>query len=834
MSWQDWWRQLGFMYKPRMWKTDTSENSPWLPNPEEFLDLMTTPVLPPIRLDRFGRGIDNTHIDVALSEDFVTRTITLVRRLLGHEVAKSHGGYQAAPERQDYEGFAKSYAVMSEVALDRAHASSRPETIQLFQFAVWRFLMETVHREIEHLREELQVNSARERQQSSGNSLQLHERRVVLAKERQLLALRIHQTLFRHLEKVEGGELRRLRKSIIGISWPVPREILFNPLLLVTNPEAYDSLFENYPMLLIDNVGGRGFTHCNRLVLEHLPHFLPPWVAVGRLARAEETEPTTATASSSPFRADSGGPHACVEIDRFLNGSISQVELRGPKLSWLDEPENMNLLLQFGRLPKLGGETTESSRSKPLSPEKWLAYQKHLLTELETAFRKEELWRPMLASYALPRLPREVVGKLSMRDAFRYLAGLLSDRRLRQRVQGLGSRTESISSLRALKAEYRKILRTDRTTQHELLIQFLRDFCRFRRDAKYAYLAHKAMDRIRILAEADEINLSRTNGRLQEFVPQLESGQERRKIADHVVIKADVRGSSAITNQLLERNLNPAAHFSRNFFDPINRLIEEFGATKTFLEGDAVILTLFSYEDLSYQWLSVAHACGLARRIIEVIDWQNAQNRRYGLPDLEVGIGIAFTDGPPTFLYDGERPIMISPAINRADRLSSCSKRLRRSSLSTLTQGHGIEVVAPANDLQEFGDSGEGLIRYNVNGIELDAPAFFKLRKELVLRRVDLGPNGADEEPRRYFAGRYPDRKGRAHWVVIREAPIRIWVGNDFSTLEHRGRCFYEVVTDPGVIGMVREQLFPTIPQNPTPELNGRPQLNMVGRSAPN
>jgi len=45
------------------------------------------------------------------------------------------------------------------------------------------------------------------------------------------------------------------------------------------------------------------------------------------------------------------------------------------------------------------------------------------------------------------------------------------------------------------------------------------------------------------------------------------------------------------------------------------------------------------------------------------------------------------------------------------------------------------------------------------------------------------------------------------HMLVVREAPIRIWIGNDFSTLEHRGRHFFEVVTDRGTISRLRERL---------------------------
>ena len=51
---------------------------------------------------------------------------------------------------------------------------------------------------------------------------------------------------------------------------------------------------------------------------------------------------------------------------------------------------------------------------------------------------------------------------------------------------------------------------------------------------------------------------------------------------------------------------------------------------------------------------------------------------RSGLPPMEVGLGVAYQDSPPLYLMDGEHRIMISDAINESDRLSSCSKRVRK------------------------------------------------------------------------------------------------------------------------------------------------------------
>lgn len=223
------------------------------------------------------------------------------------------------------------------------------------------------------------------------------------------------------------------------------------------------------------------------------------------------------------------------------------------------------------------------------------------------------------------------------------------------------------------------------------------------------------------------------------------------------------------------------------------------------MEGDAVILSLYEYQDAPHDWLALCRAAGLARKILDVVDAQNAQNRKYDLPELELGLGIAWLGEAPAFLHDGDHEIMISSAINRADRLSSCAASLRMTSLGR-TLPRGVEVVVPVDQGIMQKDSGDNLLRYNVNGIELDPAAFPKLRQELVLHQVELdlpqyGPSSV------FHVGRYPDRTGLTRWLIVREAPVRRWVGDEVEGEDAEGRRFYEVVTCHEVMVKLKEKL---------------------------
>ena len=67
--------------------------------------------------------------------------------------------------------------------------------------------------------------------------------------------------------------------------------------------------------------------------------------------------------------------------------------------------------------------------------------------------------------------------------------------------------------------------------------------------------------------------------------------------------------------------MNPASYFSLNFYDPVNKLLAKYGATKVFLEGDAIILTILERE--GEPGLAVGRASVLAREIIEIVRGYN-------------------------------------------------------------------------------------------------------------------------------------------------------------------------------------------------------------------
>src|SRR5215472_17976645 len=120
------------------------------------------------------------------------------------------------------------------------------------------------------------------------------------------------------------------------------------------------------------------------------------------------------------------------------------------------------------------------------------------------------------------------------------------------------------------------------------------------------------MDKINVIGSQRLSELSKLNGTLYDLLLAEEGKTAGDKpMLRHVIVKADVRDSSRVTRSLVERAMNPASYFSLNFYDPVNKLLAKYGATKVFVEGDAIILALLERE--GEPALSVSQACVLAR-----------------------------------------------------------------------------------------------------------------------------------------------------------------------------------------------------------------------------
>jgi hypothetical protein len=390
---------------------------------------------------------------------------------------------------------------------------------------------------------------------------------------------------------------------------------------------------------------------------------------------------------------------------------------------------------------------------------------------------------PLLAQYSPPINPQQIKNALISREE-------------RRRVETLLEEHGKLSPA-GLHAAVKKVEGCKPAERAKIAGRFFADFTRYHRDLRRMEAVVAAMESVNVLGNERFRELSAINNTLYEFLLAEEQKPTEEKVIHHVVLKADIRESTTLTRTLLEKGLNPASYFSLNFYDPINKLLPKYDAKKVFIEGDALILALFESE--GEPALGVAQTCVLAKEIIQVVTAYNERSLAAGLPSLEVGIGISYQDSAPMYLMDGNKKIMISKALNESDRLSSCSKGMRRL-LENRELLFNVFSFKSVEDEDTGGNPDEFLLRYNIGGIHINQAAFQKLCGEISLQAFDLQvPMIWQKSTVRVYAGMVPLGQGSFHHIIVREGRITHVDARDFSLKQVTDRHYYEVCTHPKI-----------------------------------
>ena len=453
--------------------------------------------------------------------------------------------------------------------------------------------------------------------------------------------------------------------------------------------------------------------------------------------------------------------------------------------SWMNVPENARELVGTG---------TPEDSDEGLAQQERLAKWVRLLED-------ERVMEAVIASYHVVPLLSEYAPRINAQQ----LKNSLIDRTECDRVERMIQ--EGRLSPNSLYAAVAKVATCRGAERAKVAARFLGDFFHYHRDLRRLEILNAALDSVNLVGNERLQELSRVNGTLYEFLLPEEQGQtDAERVLRHVVLKADVRDSTRLTRTMMEKGLNPASYFSLNFYDPVNKLLEKYGARKVFLEGDAIILAILERE--GEPGLAVSRMCVLAREIIEIVRGYNELMQRSGMPQLELGLGITAQESAPLYLMDGEHQIMISEALNESDRLSSCNKRARK---VMEPQAGPFHVYAfQAAELDENGNPEDVILSFNLGGIRMNETAFRKLEKEITLEplKVRLPPSLASSDKGEYklFSATVPVDRDIFRKIVVRESRIPRIDPADFSVKGWTERKYYEVCTDPVIYAALEKR----------------------------
>lgn len=759
--------------------------------PEFLLDRIELQRAIHISFESMSRGIDNYRYDVRLSSRFTADVRKIVRTLVSVYAKPTPGSWDGA---EVFDKFRDKYRDLMTVLIHRLKTDLDADHIALLQFAPIKYLVHSIRAQLDEEVRAISSRLAELRSQGSTEALATQARLFWLKKNYERILYQISKLLFRELQKAEERQLAPVRRQYLGTDYQFITNAITTPLHLTSELSSLPLLINEFCMWSSVSEDADFIAMNNKLetlVCEYFPDlpFIPLHSDGGRESTASE------------IHDDLGG---LFRTQPFLGVAGDTKATISESFCWLDIPENIHSIFS----PKKNQQYIEDQKHANGMKAGWKAGKdvKHLdkfLKAFAKQLRTEKMLEQLITSQFVRRsVSSSILERVDLKTVCQYLCGQIAINKVEDSAAtGNKLNKEQLKSLEALQSDITEHLEAIDDSD---LIKLLTEISRYRQQLKYFRFAHRAFNRLNLLTSKDDIKLSESAGTLYKLPTSKEIEDDSDRICHHTIMKADVRGSTTVTDDLQAKGLNPASYFSTRFFNPINKILETYGANKVFIEGDAIILSFLEHETSPQQWFSASRACGYARDMIKIVASNNRYSTQMGLPLLELGVGICYSNEGPRFLYDGDRPIMISGAIGLADRMSGCSWNLR----SVMEKGlFNVNVLRYADGEKGKGEKGQEYLRYNVNGINVDHAAYAKLQQEMSLRSLKMKLNGVEYL---FHYGQYPDTKGRKKDLVIREGKIGLWQGSQVIEDPDAQESYYEIVVNRKVLSLILEKVGQT------------------------
>jgi class 3 adenylate cyclase len=727
--------------------------------PEKLAPPTLVASTPFVSLEGLSVGVDNLRHDVILSPRFAEVARAQISRLIARN-GELEGLLSAEmPQQSQGPSWMRNLAgkvtkpkndagewkpLLTELqvaSLNRAKKELKPAIDILARLAITKFLRTEMNQQFAQVLERCRVLLKSYDNMRQQKAHEYRERLATFQVRKKIILRKTGQEIFETLREVEKSTLARTRRSLFG-------------------EETTGGTYFMYPLF----VNRLAFSEDGRddfLCAEH-------YVMLGNWDRDADRYGRIRELISGYLRSLYGEEVSAETID-----------------AWMNVPENARLLVGTG--------TPEDS-------EEGLAQQDRLASWVRL-LEDERVMENVIASYHVVPLLGEYAPLINPQQ----LKNALIDRTECDRVERMiqEHRKHSPNSLYAAVAKVATCRGAERA---KVAARFLADFFHYHRDLRRLEVLNGALDSVNLVPNERLQQLSKVNGTLYEFLLPEEQGEaDSDRVLRHVVLKADVRDSTRLTRTMMEKGLNPASYFSLNFYAPVNKLLEKYGAQKVFLEGDAIILAILERE--GDNGLGVSRMCVLAREIIEIVRGYNELMQRDGLPQLELGVGITLQESAPLYLMDGEHQIMISEALNESDRLSGCNKRARK--VMEPLAGPFHVYAFQAAELDADGNPEDVIVSFNLSGIRMNETAFRQLKQEITLEplRVKLPAHlaSSDKGEHNLFTATVPIDRDIFRKIVIRESRIPR-IDADFAVQGWTERMYYEVCTDPAIYGALEKR----------------------------
>ncbi len=783
-------------------------------------------------------GIDNVRFDVYLSPQIMEVCRALIFKLIGKH-SQIGSLLRRAPEPlkpSDRNEFRERLQELLLNVLEHGRGLRNPQLELLAIGALWKFLISETQAQygamVVQAREKLkQFESPSHPQRARG--YQFQEFFVNFQKNKKTILRLVSQEMQEMIEEVRNTAVRRSRESIFGEESSETQR-MFSQSLICTDDGREDYLYLNHYVML-----GKFQRDPDRfeIVEQQVRKFLE-WADIHsdqmhdirvRQSRCTELnrqlealrqqrEEISQARRFFPLGTRTAPPPEAGALKKKLDSLKTQLDMERETLRVLNdqyaahldqmtaEPDNAAVLVAHPESRRSGREQNayKGGITKVPPTETVTGLRLEALDQLVEIFSRAGFIPYILAAYETARLYPHLCPPLNPQQLKMALVETSERRKVTHLIQEYRL---PASTLDMMEDAARRVRDAGSRDVRVTLVRFLRDFFRCQHDLRNLLLAQDLMEKINLLVDPKQIELSEMNDTLFQFLLPAEEKPRGDKISSHVILKADVRESTSITAQLFSRGLNPASYFSLNFFDPVRKLLARYGASQVFLEGDAMILSIMEFEGDPGGSSSVARSCSLAREIIDGVRGVNERASKNNLPQIDLGIGISYQDSAPMYLMDEDRPIMISKAINEADHLSSCGK-LAKQFLTQKSRFFNVFVMQLLPEMDSLGAAEEFRVHYNVQGVEINQSAFDKLNEELSLTQIELQlPLFGEPETVELHCGVFPVGPSKMQKIVVRRGRVPQLNPDDMKLVKYTNQFYCEVCTARPFYDYVSKQL---------------------------
>jgi len=745
-------------------------------------------------LNRLTLGTDNIRYDVHLSRTFLATAKRIALRLIARHanaelILRIDKTSNWIKERDE---FKRVFSQMMTTAINKAKMGREIQIDYLAQLAIVKFLQKTIKDQFDEFsnlfKDVIRIQELADREHLH-KAITLKEQLNAIQQKKTTIQFNAGRELFELVAQVLKKDSNEVREASFGIEAVLSLDLFTNPMLVIDSPFHDFFMIEEYDLLLGHRIEDPDKYDALLFTLRKL--FKE--IGMAGMLSGENTIPDHPQEYNELSRQPT---HETKGRDEETDQLVDQ---------WINRIDNVDVLFDF-----FTGEKKLKQKKKQKSEKYDLAKlqqtvenQRRLFDFFYDHLSRTDLVKRIIAYYEIKPIYNEYCPPLRPQQVLQFLISSRQRKEIVNQLNRLKGNYSTPITVQPLMKRTRSLKRVNTLKKKSYLFQFIKNFLRYHRDLLNFTLVKNAMETINVLTDEKRLNLSRANNTLYEYLLPHEEVATEKPIINHVIIKADVRGSTDLTYQMRENGMNPASYFSLNFFDPITDILPAYGATKVFIEGDALILAISEQKDNPGEWYNIARACGLAIHMLFIVRQYNKNSTKYNLPVLELGIGICFQNDSPAFLFDGDQRIMISPAINLADRLSACSKELRKvkAFADSPFNLYVFQDVAE-KDLDQNAD--ETYLRYNINGIELNAEGFAKLSEEIDLKILKHKINN---ENCILYSGKFPTLSGKYQQIIIREAQVQAL--KTYPEIEIAGVLpgkYYEVCTHPKLYEYARQK----------------------------